>query len=26
MNTIYKADSGCVPSTQEIHISLGAYG
>ena len=26
MNTIYKANSGCVPSTQEIHLSLGAYG
>ncbi|PTQ88981.1 hypothetical protein, partial [Agitococcus lubricus] len=26
MNTIYKADSCCVPSAQAIHISLGAYG
>ena len=26
MNTIYKADSGSVPSVQDIHISLGAYG
>ena len=26
MNTIYKADSGCVPFAQDIHISLGAYG
>ena len=26
MNTIYNADSLCVPSTQDIHLSLGAYG
>lgn len=26
MNTIYKADSWCVPSAQDIHVSLGAYG
>ena len=26
MNTIYNADSLCVPSAQDIHLSLGAYG
>ena len=26
MNTIYNADSLCIPSTQDIHLSLGAYG